>query len=215
MAFQGDSSSEPGQSTGDANGNGNDITTDAKSHIPLKEFAEAIRGHASIPDKIFDIQKSGRAKVMIHKVDDEKWAAVIRSGDNYTRAIIETALNSIPANSKGRIELERSEHDTFYVTFTFLTKPTNSLDKTPYTLTVRGNEIAIEVVHFEDSESWKVAQKALTVVNPSAMAVNILGLAELTYDALKSKSDPRTNPDVLRLRDSPAFTKPIYSFKLK
>ena len=191
------------------------LQLDAGSHIDVKSFLEDLSARIEIPDGIYQIQKSGATKVHLIKGEDEVWRAELRQGDRYTRAIVQRAIAEIPENSIGLENLKNVNYRHLEIDITFNTRPTTVIDKQPRQLILRGNHATIAFYHFEDSDEWKVAQSLIAPASQTALGLNIIGLALLAKDSFSSKPDPLNNPDLVRLRNSPAFTNQIFSVPLK
>lgn len=191
------------------------ISFDAKQHAPLKVFAEEIAARIDVPKSLFELQKSGSATVQIARGQDGHWDAKIHKGDAYSKAILQLAFAEIPTNSLGLENLKKVNYDFVELNFNYLTLPTTALDKKARLLKILGNRITLDLYHYEDSKGWTIAKRTIAAVNPTTLGLNILGLGLLAVDSLASKADPRSNYEVLKLRQSPAFTKEIFSIPLK
>ncbi len=209
MAISGKSESR--QSTS----NSGVLQMDAGSHNHLKVFAEEFSARTDVPCDIFKIQKTGSAKVRVHRDSGGRWRADIEDGDAYSRAILESTFRSIPSNSVGIANLGKISFDQVDIEFIFLARPSNSLEKPPRTLEVIGNKVLLAVYHYEDGKGWDIAKKSIAAVGNTAIGINFFGLGLLAYDSLSTKQDPAQSAGLIRLRNSPAFTKQVLSIPLK
>lgn len=191
------------------------ISFDAGQHIPLKSFAEEISARIDVPKTVFELRKSGSAVAKMFRNQSGIWQARIQGIDAYSRALLERAFSSNPANSVGLENLKKLKYEYMELTFNFSTLPTTVLDKKPRLLKIVGNRIMLNLYHYEDSPATKLAAQAIAVINPTTLGVNILGLGKVALDSLATKADPRQSLDVIKLRQSPAFTKEIFSIPLK
>jgi hypothetical protein len=188
---------------------------DAGQHIPIKAFAEEISARIDVSKTIFALQKTGSATVRMDRNHPGNWQAKIYKGDSYSRAILELAFSSISANSVGLENLKKVNYDFVELNFNYLTLPTTVLDKKPRLLRIIGNQITLDVYQYENSGALKFAEHAITAVNPTTVGINILGLGLWAIDSLASKPDPSKNHELLKLRQSPAFSKEVFSIPLR
>lgn len=191
------------------------ISFDAGQHIPLKSIAEELSARIDVPKTVFELRKSGSAVAKISRSQSGLWHARIQGIDAYSRAVLERAFSSIPSNSVGLENLKKIKYDYVELSFNFSTLPTTVLDKKPRLLKIVGNRIMLDVYHYEDPPSVKLAAQAIAAVNPTTLGINILGLGKVALDSLATKAAPRQSLDVITLRQSPAFTKEIFSIPLK
>jgi hypothetical protein len=75
--------------------------------------------------------------------------------------------------------------------------------------------VLLAVYHYEDGKGWDIAKKSIAAVGNTAIGINFFGLGLLAYDSLSTKQDPAQSAGLIRLRNSPAFTKQVLSIPLK
>jgi hypothetical protein len=115
--------------------------------------------------------------------------------------------------SFGWQQLAKVQHREILIDFRFVTLPSHALDQKPSEIRILGNRVEVVMRHYETSEGWQVAQMALAVTGPG-LGLNVLGLGMLAIDALSSKTPALEKADLLRLKQSPAFLKPLHSIDL-
>ena len=174
-----------------------------------KELIEQI----SIPFSLKEIVRSGEASVTFERSSDgEKWSPVSAYGDPYFRAVLyETLLNMSPL-SYGLQILSRTEINSVKIYLTYRTKMSMDATRKPASVEVNGRKIFLTIEYAKDYDElsmFSVDEFGKHGEQPKVVPmINFLGIG--MYAIKKASEDDLENdPELRKLRTSPAFVKPI------
>ena len=188
-----------------------------RSSQHIEAFAEDVRARVDVPNKIYHIRRSGSARATVKKDDNGQWNAEVFGESSYARAILSTALNSIPANSLGLYELNRTHWRRVDVDFSFewREKVFSTPEAAGPDVWTRDNQIKIAVIHYgTETEINQNLRRAMVFV-PLATGGGMIDIIGFYNEFLKRPDpSPRSDRGIQKLETSPGFVKRLITVPL-
>lgn len=206
-----------------ADGYGANTIMSARSAPQIEAFTEELVAALNVPEAVFLLRVRGTSNALMTREQSSSdkisniWKVKVSGADPYARALLLKAIQSIPVNSFGREQLDRSDWKQVNVTFDFKWIKAQGFSKeVPYRFDVSGNRIHISKYLYKfEEEVIKAAQYAKVI---SSGGVDIFAIGEIIYQEflkVPESSGPAFDPDVRRLQGSAAFQKSIVTIPIK
>jgi hypothetical protein len=180
-------------------------STKIRNFSKLSLFSRDLADLIFIPSAVAHLEPKGSVKARYSR-NGKIWHVSQTVGDPYYRAILYETLNALSSQNYGVINLASSEFDSVRIFFDFRTISVSDQTTKPLDIKIDGNKIHIHVTYQSADPKWKM----LTVSPVGQPALNLLGLGLVLVEPYLG-TDPMVDPEVIRLRSSPAFRSPIGS----
>lgn len=178
--------------------------TKARQLPKLQVFAKELAQQISIPPALLKITRAGTARLRFGRDAAKPWHVSEAQGDQYLRALLFEILNSLSPRDHGLLTLAESEYESVRIVFSF--RVLDIVDQTaqPLDIQIDGNQIFLTITRQDVNDNWH----ALTSSPAGTPAANLLGIAIILAKPY-IENDPHKDPDIRRLKASPAFIRPI------
>ena len=179
----------------------------SKNHSKIYLFAKELKERLSIPRSLLKLNQSGKASARFSRRSLKKnlWSPTRVVGDPYTRAILYEALKSIASDYRGREVISNSEYKNIEVDLSYYVLPDLSQNNQPFQMDIYNNRISYKYEFKSLSSAWDLvgAQRSQDRQGVSG-SLNLIGIAKFFLN-----KKPRPDIELLRLKQSPAYAKPI------
>ncbi len=167
-----------------------------RNYSEISTFAVDLAQRLFVPLALTEVEPRGVAFARYSRGRiGANWVIEKIKGNPYGRAILFEALTSLRPDSLGIIKLNLSEFQSIRIEFKFVAKSVTRLEAPRPCVHIIGNLISIEVTKEFIDKKWMM-------LGPGY--VNLIGVGLFAYDKLAK--NPKVDPEVMRLRQSPVFT---------
>lgn len=185
-----------------------------KNYSNLSQFAGELSEYVVVPEALAMLETSGRAEATYSRKKLRKgtknsfWYVKRVKGDRYVRAVIYEALEQVSKNEYAQSILNKNEYKTVKILITYDVLPDLDVTFKPFTVKIANNTIAFHYSFKTVEQAWAIAG---VQENPNGQAksyLNLFGVGLLIVDSFLDK-DLSADPDLRKLRRSPAYNRPI------
>jgi len=174
----------------------------------LESVAREIAQYISIPSSVLELQPSGSAILTFKKENYGSWEISGVTGDSYYRALLYESIASIPNRSPIIAFLNASEYDRIRIELIVRTISELDTETKPLVTTTDANRIFIAINSRRVDPKWRFLMPIDNDNRNDAVLPDIAGIGSFLINSIR-KIEPEEDPAARRLRNSPAFTRPI------
>lgn len=169
----------------------------------LKAFAKQVENNLQIPDALASRFNTSAAELRLVQKSAGKFTIRKVTGDPYFRALLYERISELLESPINSLELSNSHIDRVTVALSYRKVIVTNPQDAEVQIFFSGNKITFDFTKY-------VVDERLTVLygGPGTIAINPIAAALLVYHQFH-KEDDRDNPDLSKLRLSPAFSTPI------